>query len=77
MFLIMFWVIFPKINFLLNFIQHLLTQLSIHSSGKNTVFGYKNTLKVNRVFKMIINMHMGIEKRSLTPNPVIVLGDFD
>ena len=77
MFLIRFWVIFPKINFLWDFGQHLLTKLSIHSLGKNTVFGYKSTSKVNGAFNMATNMHLEFEKRSLTPNPLIVLGDFD
>ncbi len=76
MFLIGFWVIFPKINFLLNFSQHLLTKLFVHSSRKNTVFGYKSTSKVNGAFNMAINMHLGVEKRSLTPNPSIVHRDF-
>ena len=77
MFLIRFWVISPKINFFLNFSQHLLTKLSTCSPSKNTVFGYKNTSKVNGAFNMALIMHLGFEKRSLTPNPSIVHGDFD
>ena len=38
---------------------------------------YKNTSKANGAFNMALIMHLGFEKRSLTPNPSIVHGDFD